>query len=642
MENVFMTTTERKRMSTKTTFKRIALVAVAALGLGTFVATPSNAYYGVKPTTTLTLSSTAVSATVGETASVTATIQMVAGGTTDSIAVFTTLASPAGSSQGLAELRATTDSANVTQNNHLDFIKSQIVGYSDSVTISPTGLGVTAKATYQVNLVNIDKAGTYTLNVIVSDKTKTEVFSSQAVTITVAAENVVPSATYSWAQIVGGTTSVRPDGTADSAVVAAPGTVGATGSVVASIWVYQYNSDSAVTTARGTRVGESVTATLVSGPGQLSLNGSTSGALTVTAGPGDTITVLSDGRSGTASIRLGTTTLGTGWITKTVKFFGEMTQFTATLPNSTANNTVALSAGTATLKVYPKDVDGNLVTSDAKHGIYLTASDTKVINLSNTKCTFTVAGGYVSCTLTLADSGTTTITVRDSATVASSAFSVTTAALTVAGAAYKGSITTDKSTYAPGEAMKFTVTSKDVYDRAVADGAVAAFGTTYFTGPNPTFGNDGSASAAGGHFTDLLSYLNTPSTSFVSGSDTMMAFAPTTGGTYTLKGTVNGLPDQVLLTFTVADPTKDAADAATDAALEATDAAYAAQDAAQLAAESADAATAAAEAATAAAEAATAAVEDLATKVAGLFADLQKQITTLANVVAKIAKKVKA
>ena len=44
----------------------------------------------------------------------------------------------------------------------------------------------------------------------------------------------------------------------------------------------------------------------------------------------------------------------------------------------------------------------------------------------------------------------------------------------------------------------------------------------------------------------------------------------------------------------------------------------------------------------AAAEAATAAVEDLATQVASLFADLQKQITTLANVVAKIAKKVKA
>jgi len=635
MENVFMTTTERKRMSTKTTFKRIALVAVAALGLGTFVATPSNAYYGVKPTTTLSVSSTAVSATVGETASVTATIQMVAGGTTDSIAVFTTLAKPTGSSQGLAQLRATTDSANVTQTNHLDFIKSQIVGYSDTVTISPTGLGVTAKATYQVNLVNLDVAGTYTLNVIVSDATKTEVFSSQAVTITVAAENVVPSATYSWAQIVGGTTSVRPDGTADSAVVAAPGTVGATGSVVASIWVYQYNSDSSVTTARGTRVGESVTATLVSGPGQLSLNGSTSGALTVTAGPGDTITVLSDGRSGTASIRLGTTTLGSSWVTKTVKFFGEMTQFTATLPNSTANNTVALSAGTATLKVYPKDVDGNLVTSDAKHGIYLTASDTKVINLNNTKCTFTVAGGYVSCTLTLADSGTTTITVRDSATVASSAFSVTTAALTVAGAAYKGTITTDKSSYAQGEAMKFTVTAKDVYDRVVVDGAVTPFGTVYFAGAKPTFGDDGSANAAGGHFSDLVSYLNTPSTSFVSGSDTMMAFAPTTAGTYTLKGTLNGLADQTLLTFTVVDPTKDAADAATDAALEATDAAYAAQDAAQLAAEAADAATAAA-------EAATAAVEDLATQVASLFADLQKQITTLANVVAKIAKKVKA
>ena len=41
MENVFMTTTERKRMSTKTTFKRIALVAVAALGLGVLSVAPA-------------------------------------------------------------------------------------------------------------------------------------------------------------------------------------------------------------------------------------------------------------------------------------------------------------------------------------------------------------------------------------------------------------------------------------------------------------------------------------------------------------------------------------------------------------------------------------------------------------------------
>jgi len=84
------------------------------------------------------------------------------------------------------------------------------------------------------------------------------------------------------------------------------------------------------------------------------------------------------------------------------------------------------------------------------------------------------------------------------------------------------------------------------------------------------------------------------------------------------------------------------AEAATDAALEAIDAANAATDAANLAAEAADAATVAAEEARDAADAATAAVEALATEVATLIAGLKAQITTLANTVAKIAKKVKA
>jgi hypothetical protein len=37
-------TIERKQMSTKTTFKRVALVAVAALSLGLLSVAPSNAY----------------------------------------------------------------------------------------------------------------------------------------------------------------------------------------------------------------------------------------------------------------------------------------------------------------------------------------------------------------------------------------------------------------------------------------------------------------------------------------------------------------------------------------------------------------------------------------------------------------------
>jgi hypothetical protein len=100
----------------------------------------------------------------------------------------------------------------------------------------------------------------------------------------------------------------------------------------------------------------------------------------------------------------------------------------------------------------------------------------------------------------------------------------------------------------------------------------------------------------------------------------------------------------------------DAANAATEAATTASEAAYAAAtaaeeardaaleaiDAATLAAEAADAATEAADQAREAAEAATAAVEALASQVSTLMAALRAQLTTVANVVAKIAKKVKA
>ena len=85
-----------------------------------------------------------------------------------------------------------------------------------------------------------------------------------------------------------------------------------------------------------------------------------------------------------------------------------------------------------------------------------------------------------------------------------------------------------------------------------------------------------------------------------------------------------------------------AANAAADAALEAIDAATAATDAANLAAEAADAATMAAQDAKDAADAATAAVEKLAQDVATMIDALKAQLATLANVVAKIAKKVKA
>jgi hypothetical protein len=114
-------------------------------------------------------------------------------------------------------------------------------------------------------------------------------------------------------------------------------------------------------------------------------------------------------------------------------------------------------------------------------------------------------------------------------------------------------------------------------------------------------------------------------------------------GTADVAGVAAGVKTVTLSAQTPApDAAAEAAQAAADAAAEAIDAANAATDAANLAAEAADAATVAAEEARDAADAATAAVEELATQVATLFAALRAQLTTLANTVAKIAKKVRA
>jgi len=230
----------------------------------------------------------------------------------------------------------------------------------------------------------------------------------------------------------------------------------------------------------------------------------------------------------------------------------------------------------------------------------------------------------------------------------------------VAGAAYTATMTSDKTSYAPGEKAIITIKSTDKAGRTPQDGAQVPFGTTsnYTMIQNKAFGSTDSTYPIGGS-TSNLTFVTSGSTYF-GGLETMVVYMPNTSGDVVISGytswestTVN---TPVSLTMKVVDPNaagiaaaKDASDAATDAALEATDAAYAATDAANIAAEAADAATAAAEAATEAAnaakesaDAATAAVEELATSVAKLMAALQAQITTLAKVVAKIAVKVKA
>jgi hypothetical protein len=419
----------------------------------------------------------------------------------------------------------------------------------------------------------------------------------------------------------------------------------------------------------------------------------------IVIGFNESAVVYSDGTAGIGTITayIGNSTLSTAALTqgtKSITFVGRATTFDVTgyTAGQRAGGNVkyagAADSATSTgllpaIRFVAKDAAGNAVTAatlstdkgDASTNFYAISSDTSIVakgevSVTNTyatnadrrnaalTCSYDIPAAYWYCTGRVFDTGTVTLTIVDSRTITANGNSTTDTthavyksaafSVTFAGDANTGTIAFDKTAYNVNEKATLTLTAKDGAGRTVADASYTGLFTSLsWKGGAPTFGNDASANAAGGRFTDLVTYLGTTGPSFVGGTDTAMVFMPTVAGTYTLVGkTGTETATRDLLTITVTDPaaaaTLAAAEAATDAAAEAIDAANAATDAANLAAEAADAATVAAEEARDAADAATAAVEELATQVATLMAALKAQITTLANTVAKIAKKVKA
>jgi len=399
-------------------------------------------------------------------------------------------------------------------------------------------------------------------------------------------------------------------------------------------------------------------------------------------GAGETLTVYADGTPGTSTVSIynGITLLKSYTIT--------FTGAPASAPSVGLSETSVAVGTTTNLLAVVKDAAGNALKSGT---VYVYASDTKVVTSGATstnaaqftqlaagvkktvtdstatgKCTnYDSTLGLFSCAVTIGDTATATLVVRDSWTVAGSTF--TSSAITVNGVGKAASyaITFDKASYNAGEQALITITGKDLAGTNASANKNALTITTSLG-----LGNGGVSLATGtsGAVTVTSKTTYAPlRTASVWSTETLAVVMPSTSGTFTL--TIKTTPESVSSTqdavsytgsVTIIDPAEvaakaagaaavaaaanaqAAADAATDAALQAIDAANAATDAANLAAEAADAATVAAQEAKDAADAATAAVESLATQVATLMAALQAQITSLANVVAKIAKKVKA
>jgi len=654
MENVFMTTTERKRMSTKTTFKRIALVAVAALGLGVLSVAPSSAAITVIGDT-LTVSATSATIGYGETATVTITEEYTStiaksASTGETMSVHMVADAAGTASVAAVYAKLTSDSANTTADKGTREVTwGTTLGSSmvESITASAAGAYTKNTITLKFYNANATTTGTTRYTITTRDVPGGTISKVAYFDLTTTGVNGTASSAKSLAWLNAAYTVGAPSSRADSTLVVSAGAAATPVTVGYVVPEFRNSADTNVTTA-GAFINDSMTV-VVSGPGLLTTQSSRSSVASdstksksVKVSQGDTVVVWSDGTAGVGTLTASIGGVNLTQAAKTVTFVGKPATLVATLESS-----VVASSGTAAgaISFVAKDSAGNaikttsLMNTGTPGSFYAVWADTKVASgttLAVTGSTAQYAAATYNSTssrwdvnLTILDSGTVSIVIADSYTAASAVASSAAVTLTAVGSGFAGTLALDKTTYTPGEKAILTITSKDTQGKNVVDGASTPFASLVWGDKSPAF-------VSGGDGTDIKGYVSGGSTSFVNGVDTYVVFMPTTGGTYTLSGTTNGVDKKAIaLTFTVADPTKDAADAATDAALEATDAAYAAQDAAQLAAEAADAATAAA-------EAATAAVEDLATQVASLFADLQKQITTLANVVAKIAKKVKA
>jgi len=664
-------------MSKKTSFKRIALGVVVALGFGIMSSTPSAA---VVSDEVLTLSgTTGLTAVVNEsTTAVTATLTFFASATTDSRTLTASVVNSTGSGTATVVFRSTgNDSSNVTVGT--DNFKSGT--YDTALAVNANAA---VKATYSVLAYGFSAVGTYTITVYTRsgaaktygtpnvDTYTTEKYASYTVTVTAASTEPTTIKTHTVAAGSEATALFyknRYAATSDSAVVVDKGTnqsYTAVASIVGNL--YASNGETRTGTAKANICATACTVNVTTNLGVIdNANGAgnspstfetmTIGNTTNASIKNETITVYSNGSTGVATISyyLASNNILLG--TSTVTFVGTP----ASVSQMYSNDTITYkAAATGTLNAIVKDAAGTTMKSGT---VYLYSSDTKVAGSTSATAIYqscTIGStGVAACAFTVSDTGTATLTLRDSTTVALSTWVSAGWDVTVTGdVANSVTATFDKATYAPGERAILTLTVKDARDVGLATGSSFAFtavnttnSLTYVT----TTGERGTASSLSTP-TVFTSYRDT-------GVETRVITMPTVAGDvkidhkfakfWVLTGGSGAADAVVSATAKVVDPAQaaikvsadaatSAAEAATDAAAEAIDAANAATDAANLAAEAADAATVAAEEARDAADAATAAVEELATQVATLMAALKAQITTLANTVAKIAKKVKA
>jgi trimeric autotransporter adhesin len=630
-------------MSTKTTFKRIALVAVAALGLGMLSVAPSTAAISGLSVTTGAGSAGNTAGTVADTttaASINVSALLTLNSDTLTVEVsrksFPTGGSGITAHLGFTDTTTSTSSyiikngggARLTGHGNgmntttvFDSTTAFSSGMSDSYTVTGTGY-VGGRFNILLDTATVPTAGAYVYTVIVTPYSAgtagTAVTADVTITVaTLAADVKTIDPSKSTAFINSGTATNTLSDSSVAVVATAATTTHATINVLTK-------------NANGSEQAESVTATLT-GPGLICTDAGACGKNLVIAGDGSTaIGIRADGTAGTASIVIKTTTVT--FPAKTVTFFAKAAK---TITVSVARPVIGVTTTTDVIRATAVDADGN-VWGGAAYIYADTAADALIAGSATpAACTFNSARGYHECPVTGTAAGTANLKVIDAATVALATATSASAAVRVStGSATKASLAFDKATYAPGEKAQIWVTATDAAGLPLAQQTItnlfAAGGIT-----SSTAFSSGSADLTS--TSGVIAGATSSTSNTVAGYQVYIVYMPMSSGDVTISatgGTGLAVAGRVAVSAT-ASVVNSSVDAATDAANEATDAANAATDAALAAADAADAATAAA-------QDASDAVAALSASVSKLISSLRAQITSLTNLVIKIQKKVRA
>jgi hypothetical protein len=610
-------------MSTKTSIKRIALVAAAALALGGFSA----------------VSASAASAT---------TIAQVAGTGDNGVGG---IAGPANSLQVLI----TTDIAVSPRKSYVTVTGGTITSAVSGAVIAANGLSATIGSADSLT-VNTPTAGSLVINVY--DATGASTFSSTVSvtkTITIAAVGV--AGTYSAAKssvyVASGETSTAVAADATILVASTAASVNDTFTTAAATIQVIYRD------ANGTNItNDSITATITSGGGNL--NGLADSGTAVYAGTTDSTTALKNvlnqysksvtsanggatfvvwpnGQTGPSIITV-KNAAGTVLATKTITFYSTVPATVAV----TVKKANVLNSNTPTAKVFAVTVADSSNNAISAATITMTVATGSTVGVAGT-CSATVdpTDKVFYCTAAASTANAAITTVDSSETYT---FTAGTAKTTASVKFVSGVLTTiaiaGPASADPGTKVTYTLTALGANGSAMPDGAYSP--GAILTNAAPTT----NASLVTTPFTssETITLANGAGTSFgyAPFSGVLSASWKTAGTASTANGISPTLTSGNITSFLTAGMAKALASttvAADDVTIsgntEATAAANAATDAANQAADAADNAT------QAAAEA-LAAVNTLATTVATLIDGIKNQIKALNTLILAIKKKIKA